>query len=104
VNGLVQLWHLETPSCISVYDIKSACVSLSASPSSHCTAIGTEDGHVLFLDFSNPENPRVVHRLHLHHGPVMHLQFDQSGSFLVTAPNDMAVCLYVLPCQVNTSE
>uniref|UniRef100_A0A674IBA8 Cilia- and flagella-associated protein 43 n=1 Tax=Terrapene triunguis TaxID=2587831 RepID=A0A674IBA8_9SAUR len=53
-------------------------------PSSYSVAVGTKVGHVYFIDVTKVETPRVVHRVLLSNLPVHHLQYDQSGQYLIT--------------------
>uniref|UniRef100_A0A8C4WKC6 Cilia- and flagella-associated protein 43 n=1 Tax=Gopherus evgoodei TaxID=1825980 RepID=A0A8C4WKC6_9SAUR len=47
-------------------------------------AVGTKVGHIYFIDVTKAEMPRVVHRVFLSDLPVHHLQYDQSGQYLIT--------------------
>uniref|UniRef100_A0A452IXK7 Cilia- and flagella-associated protein 43 n=1 Tax=Gopherus agassizii TaxID=38772 RepID=A0A452IXK7_9SAUR len=53
-------------------------------PSSYSVAVGTKVGHIYFIDVTKAEMPRVVHRVFLSDLPVHHLQYDQSGQYLIT--------------------
>lgn len=47
---------------------------MACSLSAHCVAVGTKKGHVYFLDLTEVETPRVVHRVLLSEVPVHFVQ------------------------------
>ncbi|KAG7463025.1 hypothetical protein MATL_G00190910 [Megalops atlanticus] len=87
-SGELQLWSIDDESCISSISLQTQVTCLACCPSAHYVAVGTVSGHVLFVDLTREEGPRVIHRLHLYHVPVEHLSFDQGGNFLITGASD----------------
>ncbi|GAB0192066.1 cilia- and flagella-associated protein 43 [Grus japonensis] len=57
--------------------------AMACCPSSNSVAIGTKRGQVYFLDVTEVEAPRVIHRIFLSKFPLLSLHYDQSGRFLV---------------------
>uniref|UniRef100_A0A3P8XTF8 Cilia- and flagella-associated protein 43 n=1 Tax=Esox lucius TaxID=8010 RepID=A0A3P8XTF8_ESOLU len=62
--------------------------SLACCPIAQYVAVGTVSGHVLFIELTRKQLPRLVHRVKLYYTPVDHLLFDQGGNFLVTGASD----------------
>ncbi|XP_068805797.1 cilia- and flagella-associated protein 43 isoform X2 [Struthio camelus] len=57
--------------------------AMACCPSSNSVAVGTERGEIYFIDVTEVETPRVVHRIFLSKCPVLSLHYDQSGQFLI---------------------
>ncbi|KAL7990626.1 hypothetical protein Chor_014056 [Crotalus horridus] len=76
--------------------------AMACSLSSHSAAIGTPKGHVFFIDLTNVETPRVIHRILLSENmPVQFLLYEQTGQFLIAASTDGSVfILNALPSTV----
>ncbi|XP_075065290.1 cilia- and flagella-associated protein 43 isoform X2 [Mixophyes fleayi] len=87
-SGRVQLWSLEDGANISTLclDIQATC--MACCPSSHYVAIGSNSGHIFFIDVVKVKAPRIVKRKRLYHVPVQHMHFDQKGNFLMTGAAD----------------
>ncbi|XP_036430574.1 cilia- and flagella-associated protein 43 [Colossoma macropomum] len=86
--GELQLWSLDAGLCIASISLQTNVTSLACCPIAQYVAVGTVTGHVLFVEFTRKEQPRLVHRIHLYHVPVDHLVFDQGGNFLITGASD----------------
>ncbi|MBN3297202.1 CFA43 protein, partial [Amia calva] len=70
--------------------------SLACCPTAECVSVGTASGHIYFIDLTQKELPRPVHRVHLYRVPVEHLHtffflYDQGGSFLISGASDSHV-------------
>uniref|UniRef100_A0A6Q2ZM02 Cilia- and flagella-associated protein 43 n=1 Tax=Esox lucius TaxID=8010 RepID=A0A6Q2ZM02_ESOLU len=63
-------------------------IFLACCPIAQYVAVGTVSGHVLFIELTRKQLPRLVHRVKLYYTPVDHLLFDQGGNFLVTGASD----------------
>ncbi|XP_043911887.1 cilia- and flagella-associated protein 43 [Protopterus annectens] len=87
-SGEVQAWSVEDGTNISTLHLHTQAAVLACCPSSKCVAVGTISGHVYFVDMTDVQNPRLVHRIHLYHIPVQHLHYDQEGQFLITGAAD----------------
>ncbi|XP_072534295.1 cilia- and flagella-associated protein 43 isoform X2 [Salminus brasiliensis] len=87
-SGELQLWSLDAGLCIASLSLQTNVTSLACCPIAQYVAVGTVTGHVLFVELTKKEKPRLVHRVHLYHMPVNHLVFDQGGNFLITGASD----------------
>ncbi|PFX29198.1 cilia- and flagella-associated protein 43-like [Stylophora pistillata] len=87
-DGLVQTWYLETSKLFSKIHLDCQASCMQCSPSSSTVAIGSHTGHVYFVEMTNIEQPRLIYRTHIHHGPVLQLSYDWSGQIYVTGSND----------------
>ncbi|XP_074855314.1 cilia- and flagella-associated protein 43 [Carettochelys insculpta] len=85
ISGEVHVWLLEDGTFISKLCLNTQATAMVCCPSSYSVAVGTKVGHVYFIDVTKVERPRVVHRAFLSNLPVHHLQYDQSGQYLITA-------------------
>ncbi|KAM4607453.1 cilia- and flagella-associated protein 43 [Polymixia lowei] len=92
-SGELQLWSTDG-FCIGSLSLKTEVTGLACCPIAKYAAVGTVSGHVLFIELIEKQQPRLVHKVHLYHGPVEHLSFDQGGNFLLTGASDSHV--YVL--------
>ncbi|XP_064320171.1 cilia- and flagella-associated protein 43 [Phalacrocorax carbo] len=84
ISGEVQVWFLEDGTCFSKLNLDIEATAMACCPSSNCVAVGTKRGQIYFLDVTNVEAPRVVHRIFLSKFPVLSLHYDQGGQFLIT--------------------
>nr|XP_015203067.1 PREDICTED: cilia- and flagella-associated protein 43 [Lepisosteus oculatus] len=87
-SGLLQVWSMKDGSCISSLSLQVQATSLTCCPAAQCAAVGTASGHICFIDLTQEHLPRLVHRVHLYHVPVEHLQYDQGGTFLLSGASD----------------
>ncbi|KAM6956299.1 cilia- and flagella-associated protein 43 [Aplochiton taeniatus] len=92
-SGDLQLWSLDG-FCIGSLCLKVKVMSMACCPIAQYVAVGTVSGQVLFVDLTNKQEPRVVHRVHLYHTAVDYLVFGQGGNFLITGTSDSRV--YIL--------
>nr|XP_040034407.1 cilia- and flagella-associated protein 43 isoform X2 [Gasterosteus aculeatus aculeatus] len=92
-SGVLQLWSAEGI-CLGSLSLQAEVTSLACCPIAQYAAVGTASGNVLFIDLNWEQQPRLVHRVHLHHSPVDHLVFDQEGHYLLTGASDSYI--YVL--------
>ncbi|XP_051473058.1 cilia- and flagella-associated protein 43 [Apus apus] len=83
ISGEVQVWFLEDGTCLSKLNLDIEATAMACCPSSNSVALGTSRGQIYFLDVTNAEAPRVVHRIFLSKFPVLSLHYDQSGQFLI---------------------
>lgn len=87
-DGLVQTWDIETSKLLSKIHLECQASCIQCSPSSSTVAIGSLTGHIYFVEMTNIEQPRLIYRIHIHHGPVLQLSYDWSGQIYVTGSND----------------
>ncbi|XP_037997056.1 cilia- and flagella-associated protein 43 isoform X2 [Motacilla alba alba] len=83
ISGEVQVWSLEDGTFLSKINLGTEATSMACCPSSKSVAVGTQRGHICFLDVTKAEAPRVVHRTFLSKLPVLSLHYDQSGQILI---------------------
>ncbi|KAM6092199.1 cilia- and flagella-associated protein 43 isoform 2-T3 [Theristicus caerulescens] len=83
ISGEVQVWLLEDGTCFSKLNLDTEATAMACCPSSNSVAVGTKRGQIYFLDVTEVEAPRVVHRIFLSKFPVLSLHYDQSGQFLI---------------------
>ncbi|XP_076829896.1 cilia- and flagella-associated protein 43 isoform X2 [Brachyhypopomus gauderio] len=92
-SGELQLWSLDTGFCIASMSLQTNVTSLACCPIAQYVVVGTVSGHVVFVELTRKQKPRLVHRIHLYHVPVDHLVFDQGGNFLITGASDPHIFL-----------
>ncbi|KAM8859660.1 cilia- and flagella-associated protein 43 isoform 2-T2 [Spinachia spinachia] len=92
-SGVLQLWSANGI-CLGSLSLQAKVTSLACCPIAQYAAVGTALGYVLFIDLNREQQPRLVHRVSLHHTPVDHLVFDQEGHYLLTGASDSYI--YVL--------
>ncbi|KAM9311181.1 cilia- and flagella-associated protein 43 [Gastrophryne carolinensis] len=87
-SGDVQVWSVEDGENISTFNLDVQVTCMACCPSSHYAAIGDHSGDVYVIDAVKIKTPRIVQRKRLHRVPVLHLQFDQKGSYLLSGASD----------------
>ncbi|XP_069620079.1 cilia- and flagella-associated protein 43 [Ranitomeya imitator] len=87
-SGQVHFWSVEDGAIVSSLSIDTQATCLACCPSSHYAVIGSSTGHIFFVDAVKVKAPRIIARKRLYHVPVLHLQFDQKGNFLMTGAAD----------------
>ncbi|KAF7668376.1 hypothetical protein LDENG_00016910 [Lucifuga dentata] len=92
-SGELQLWSTDGL-CLGFLPLQTEVTTLACCPVAQYAAVGTNSGHVLFIDLNREQQPRLVHRVHLFRRPVDHLVFDQEGHYLFTGTSDLHI--YVL--------
>ncbi|KAM8974806.1 cilia- and flagella-associated protein 43 [Pelodytes ibericus] len=88
MSGEVQVWSLEEGASVGTLSINIQATCMKCCPSSSYAAVGSSTGHIYFIDASRVEDPHIVQRTRLYHGPVKHLHFDQKGTFLLTGADN----------------
>ncbi|KAM6066889.1 cilia- and flagella-associated protein 43 [Chlamydotis macqueenii] len=83
ISGEVQVWFLEDGTCLSKLNLDIEATAMACCPSSNSVAVGTKRGQIYFLDVTEVEAPRVVHRIFLSKFPMLSLHYDQRGQFLI---------------------
>ncbi|NWI16625.1 CFA43 protein, partial [Crypturellus soui] len=92
ISGEVQVWLLEDGTCVSKLSLDTeetitesfTATAMACCPSSNSVAVGTKKGEIYFIDITEVETPRVVHRIFLSKFPVLSLDYDQTGQFLIS--------------------
>ncbi|XP_060538905.1 cilia- and flagella-associated protein 43 isoform X1 [Pantherophis guttatus] len=88
-SGEIQVWQLDNGAFISTLCLHTAVTAMACSFSSHSAAVGTPTGRVFFVDLTNVETPRVIHRILLSESmSVQFLRYEQTGQFLIAASTD----------------
>ncbi|XP_065528265.1 cilia- and flagella-associated protein 43 isoform X1 [Lathamus discolor] len=83
ILGEVQVWLLKDGTGLSKLNLNVQATAMACCPSSNSVAVGTKRGQIYFLDITEAEAPRVVHRIFVSEFPVLSLHYDQSGQFLI---------------------
>ncbi|XP_039590411.1 cilia- and flagella-associated protein 43 [Polypterus senegalus] len=89
--GEVQVWSVQDGSRISTLPLTEKVTCLASCPISKCAVVGTASGYLCFIDLTTIEQPRVVHRLRLYESPVLLLQYENGGHFLLTGASDKRI-------------
>nr|XP_060624330.1 cilia- and flagella-associated protein 43 [Anolis sagrei ordinatus] len=84
-SGELHVWQVEDGAFVSKLCLHTLVTAMACSLTSHSVAVGTKSGHVYFIDVSEVETPRVVHRVLLSEVPVQFLHYEQSGQFLIAS-------------------
>ncbi|XP_013915005.1 PREDICTED: cilia- and flagella-associated protein 43 [Thamnophis sirtalis] len=88
-SGEIQVWELDNGAFISTLCLHTVVTAMACSLSSHSAAVGTPTGRVFFVDLTNVETPRVIHRILLSENmTVQFLRYEQTGQFLIAASTD----------------
>ncbi|XP_040110310.1 cilia- and flagella-associated protein 43 isoform X4 [Oryx dammah] len=87
-SGEVCVWGIEDGACVSRIYLNIQATVLACSPSSLSAAVGTETGHVYFLDVRDVESPQEVHKSFLSESPVQHLLYDQRGMYVLVGTSE----------------
>ncbi|XP_060097687.1 cilia- and flagella-associated protein 43 [Heteronotia binoei] len=100
-SGEMHIWQTEDGTCISKISLHTLATAMACSLSSHCVTVGTKGGHIFFIDVTNVELPKVIHRVLLTERPVQLLHYEQSGRFLITGTsNGYIFILSALPSKL----
>ncbi|XP_057276998.1 cilia- and flagella-associated protein 43 isoform X1 [Pezoporus wallicus] len=83
ISGEVQVWLLKDGTGLSKLNLDVQATAMACCPSSSSVAVGTKRGQIYFLDVTEAEAPRVIHRIFVSEFPVLSLHYDQSGQFLI---------------------
>ncbi|KAL0964460.1 hypothetical protein UPYG_G00324140 [Umbra pygmaea] len=92
-SGDMQLWSLDSGTCVGSISLQVKVTSLACCPIAQYVAVGTVSGHVLFVELTRKQQPRLVHKVKLYYTPVDHILFDQGGNFLITSSSDQNIFL-----------
>nr|XP_008104849.1 PREDICTED: cilia- and flagella-associated protein 43 [Anolis carolinensis] len=84
-SGELHVWQVEDGAFVSKLCLHALVTAMACSLTSHSVAVGTKNGHVYFIDVTEIETPRVVHRVLLSVAPVQFLHYEQSGQFLIAS-------------------
>jgi WD40 repeat protein len=87
-EGSAQVWSSSSCEIINKIQLSQTCTSLAMSPQIQLAVIGTADGHLIFMDFSNVRSPRVLEKCLVHKGTVKLLKFNPTGSLLFSVGED----------------
>ncbi|XP_067656775.1 cilia- and flagella-associated protein 43-like isoform X1 [Haliotis asinina] len=85
-DGEVQVWNVTSGQLMSSISIGAQATALACSPLAHIALVGSMTGHIYCVDLTDVEKLRIVHRFRIYGGPVTHLQFDENGRYILTAP------------------
>lgn len=69
-NGELQVWSIDTSLLEGAITLGMPITAMSASPFGHLVVVGTDSGHMFYVDVTKPKSPRIIRRVHMHSGPV----------------------------------
>ncbi|KAL8576297.1 hypothetical protein ACOMHN_006220 [Nucella lapillus] len=87
-DGMIQAWSIDKGLLLSSLFLGEPASCMACSPLAHFAVVGSVGGQVYFVDFTNVDRPRIVHRVRLYGGYVKTLVFDQDGSYLFAGGDD----------------
>uniref|UniRef100_A0A4X2JM10 Cilia- and flagella-associated protein 43 n=1 Tax=Vombatus ursinus TaxID=29139 RepID=A0A4X2JM10_VOMUR len=93
LSGEFYIWLIEDGSPVSRLCLKTEVNDMACCPSSLSVAVGTTAGYMLFLDISNLQSPRLVHKILLTSSSIQHVHYDQHGLFLIIGTSDRYIFL-----------
>ncbi|XP_048407438.1 cilia- and flagella-associated protein 43 isoform X2 [Stegostoma tigrinum] len=88
ILGAVQVWSVADGKLISTLILPVKITVMASCPSSNYVALGTETGHVYFINLAKVETPHLVYQLHLHKMPIQCLAYDHGGQYLMAGCSD----------------
>ena len=69
-NGELQIWNLETSRLEGSLSVGLPVTSMATSPFASLIAVGTESGHLFYVDATKISQPRIIERVHMHNGHI----------------------------------
>ena len=79
--GEIQVWNLESGRLESSISVGLEITAMAASPFARLVVVGTDTGHLFYLDVTKASRPRIVERVHQHNGPVKQIKCVTSFSW-----------------------
>ncbi|XP_067909306.1 cilia- and flagella-associated protein 43 isoform X2 [Heterodontus francisci] len=83
IMGAVQVWSVVDGKKISTLALPVQITAMASCPSSDYVAVGTETGHIYYINLVKVKDPCLVCQVLLHNKPIRCLQYDHGGQFLV---------------------
>ncbi|XP_060697788.1 cilia- and flagella-associated protein 43 [Hemiscyllium ocellatum] len=86
--GAVQVWSVADGKLISTLILPVKIKVMASCPSSNYVALGTETGHIYFINLAKVETPHLVYQIHLHNISIQCLEYDHGGQYLLAGCSD----------------
>ncbi|CAF0746511.1 unnamed protein product [Brachionus calyciflorus] len=99
--GTIQVWNVKKRQIVNRLHLKKECSYLATHPHMPLAVVGTVDGHLIFVDFSNYLYPKTLENISLHSKQVKRLKFNTSGTFLISVGDDCKVYVIDVSLAVN---
>ena len=87
-NGSLQVWSHKLKRIVNRVSLNQKCTSVSSHSNMPLVAVGTESGKIVFIDFSNENEPKVIEECSVHEKAVKMLKFNSSGTMLISVGCD----------------
>lgn len=87
-TGSLQVWNIKQKRIINRVDLNQKCTSLSSHTNMPLAAVGTESGQIIFIDFSNENEPTIIEECSVHQKAVKLLKFNSCGTMLFSVGCD----------------
>ncbi|XP_043568822.1 cilia- and flagella-associated protein 43 isoform X2 [Chiloscyllium plagiosum] len=88
ILGAVQVWSVADGKLISTLVLPVKIKVMASCPSSNYVALGTETGHIYFINLAKVETPHLVYQIHLHNISIQCLEYDHGGQYLLAGCSD----------------
>ncbi|CAG2236908.1 CFAP43 [Mytilus edulis] len=82
-DGELQVWTMDKGKFVSSVAVGVPATCMACSPLTHVAAVGTVSGHVMIVDLTNVQKPRIIKSTRMYHVPVSNLTYDVDGNFLI---------------------
>ncbi|VDI25940.1 Hypothetical predicted protein [Mytilus galloprovincialis] len=82
-DGELQVWTMDKGKFVSSVSVGVPATCMACSPLTHVAAVGTVSGHVMIVDLTNVQKPRIIKSTRMYHVPVSNLTYDVDGNFLI---------------------
>ncbi|XP_063433248.1 cilia- and flagella-associated protein 43-like isoform X5 [Mytilus trossulus] len=82
-DGELQVWTMDKGKFVSSVSVGVPATCMACSPLTHVAAVGTVSGHVIIIDLTNVQKPRIIKSTRMYHVPVSNLTYDVDGNFLI---------------------
>ena len=69
-NGELQFWNIDNSKLESSLSVGLVITAMAASPFGSVVAVGTETGHLFYVEATKISQPRIIDRIHMHSGPI----------------------------------
>ncbi|XP_041065246.1 cilia- and flagella-associated protein 43 [Carcharodon carcharias] len=88
ITGVVQVWSIVDGKMISTLSLAVKITDMVSCSSSNYVAVGTETGHIYYVNLVKVENPHLINQIYLHNMPVQCLKCDSGGQYLMAGYSD----------------
>lgn len=90
-SGQLQVWTIDRGHMVASVSIGDKASALGTSPLVNLAAVGTNTGHLHFIDIRVGKPARVIHVVRLHEHTIREITFNANGEFVLTASSDGTV-------------